>query len=122
MLKPISAIIAAATLVAALPAAAAGSGEMKGMEGMNHMSGMKADNPASVTATATGVVKAVDKQGGTVTLAHGPINALGWGPMTMGFKVANPALLDGISVGQKVQFTLVSQGNAQTVTAIQAAK
>ena len=122
MFKMISAMLTCVALVASLPAVAAGAADMKPMSGMSQMGGMKTDKSAAVTATGTGVVKAVDKQAGSVTLAHGPINALGWGPMTMGFKVANAKLLSGVSVGQKVNFTLVSTGDAQTVTAIQPSK
>ncbi|WAL85013.1 copper-binding protein [Pandoraea sp. XJJ-1] len=122
MFKTISAMLTCVALGASLPAMAAGAADMKPMSGMSQMGGMKADKSAAVTATGTGVVKAVDKQGGSVTLAHGPINALGWGPMTMGFKVADAKLLNGVSVGQKVDFTLVSKDDVQTVTAIRAAK
>jgi len=55
-----------------------------------------------------GVVKAVDVKAATVTIAHEPIEAIGWPAMTMPFKVTSPALLDKVAVGRKVQFTLVS--------------
>jgi len=43
-------------------------------------------------------------------------------PMSMGFKVADPMLLDGLKVGQKVTFELKSEGAKEVVTAIAAAK
>lgn len=61
----------------------------------------------------TGAVKAVDPKAGTVTIAHGPIQALGWPAMTMPFKVASPALLDKVVAGSRVQFTLVGASPPQ---------
>jgi Cu(I)/Ag(I) efflux system protein CusF len=37
------------------------------------------------TASASGIVESVDAGAGKITLAHGPIDALGWPAMTMGF-------------------------------------
>ena len=44
-----------------------------------------ADMPAAV-AFASGKVEAVDATAGTVTIAHGPVDALKWPAMTMTFK------------------------------------
>jgi Cu(I)/Ag(I) efflux system protein CusF len=66
---------------------------------------------------ATGVVKAVDVAAGTVVIAHHPIKALGWPAMTMMFKVDKPALLQHVSVGNNVNFTLRSKTD-QTVTSL----
>lgn len=41
---------------------------------------------------------------GRITLSHGPVPALGWGAMTMGFAVARPELLSGIARGDRVDF------------------
>ena len=66
----------------------------------------------------TGVVKAVDKARGTVTLAHDPIKSLNWPAMTMGFKVKDKTLLDNVKPGSKVDFTLVQAGKDYIVTSI----
>lgn len=66
-------------------------------------------------AEAVGVVKAVDGKSGVVTLAHEPVPALSWPAMTMSFKVASAAVLDGVKVGDRVKFRL----QAQRITAIQ---
>jgi Cu(I)/Ag(I) efflux system protein CusF len=63
----------------------------------------------AAAVTGTGVVKAVNAKAGTVTIDHGPIKALNWGAMTMPFKVSDPALLKGVSVGSKVSFELKDQ-------------
>ena len=69
------------------------------------------------TGNGSGKVTALDKAGGKITIAHGAIPAVGWPAMTMGFKI-DPRQLDGISVGDQVDFTLSLTGNDGTVTAI----
>ena len=54
----------------------------------------------------TGKVVFVDKANLTVKLAHEPIKSLNWPGMTMDFKVANAALLEGINAGDAVAFEL----------------
>lgn len=100
-MKMPSAMLALAVLpLVAQPAAA----QMAGME-------QHAGHAAAVNAPieAVGVVRAIDAKAGKVTLAHEAIPALKWPPMTMGFKVADPALLKNISVGTKVRFKLQGQ-------------
>ena len=82
----------------------------------NDMAGMDMA-PADKMAKGVGVVKAVDKAAGTITLDHQAIPEAGWPAMTMGFKIA-PALLDGIAVGDKVAFDLKLHDGAGEVTAI----
>lgn len=95
--------------------ATAMSGDMAGMD----MSGPAAKNG---TADASGVVTKIDTTAGMVTLQHGPIPAIQWPAMTMGFKVADPALLNGIKEGEAVDFTLKAENGNQVVVAIAAKK
>lgn len=55
---------------------------------------------------ATGVVKAVDANARRIRVSHGPIETLGWAPMTMEFDVLPGADLDDITVGQSIHFSL----------------
>jgi Cu(I)/Ag(I) efflux system protein CusF len=73
---------------------------------------------AAVTpgAQGVGIIKKLDMKSGSVTLQHGPIAALSWPAMTMSFK-AEPGLLQGLKVGEKVNFT-VKPGAAPEVVAI----
>lgn len=74
--------------------------------------------PGAIMAKGTGVVTAIDKTAGTITLDHGPIPEAKWPAMTMAFK-ANPAsLLDTVKVGDKVDFDLKIEGSANEVTGI----
>lgn len=73
--------------------------------------------PAAASAIeAVGVVRAVDAKAGKVTLAHEAIPARKWPPMTMAFKVSDPALLKGLAIGTKVRFKL----DGQTITGLTA--
>jgi len=58
---------------------------------------------------ADGIVEGVDAKAGTVTLNHGPVPSLKWPAMTMEFKAANAALLDGLAPGQRVSFEFVER-------------
>jgi Cu(I)/Ag(I) efflux system membrane fusion protein len=40
----------------------------------------------------------------SVTLSHGPVPAIGWPAMTMTFRLADPALAQGVKVGDRVTF------------------
>jgi Cu(I)/Ag(I) efflux system membrane fusion protein len=55
---------------------------------------------------ASGKVQAVDAQGGTVEIEHGPIATLKWPAMTMEFAAKDKALLAGLRPGQAVEFEL----------------
>lgn len=65
-----------------------------------------------------GIVVSENKSGGNVTLKHEAIPAIGWGAMTMEFKVKNKMMLDKVKKGDKVQFTLEPQGQDYVITSI----
>lgn len=56
----------------------------------------------------SGVVTGLGPQPDRVTIAYGAVDALNWPAGSTPFVVANPALLDGIKVGQKVKFKIES--------------
>lgn len=110
MKKP---LIAAGTLLLALSFAATAEDmpSMK-MDGMNMES-----SQVAATASAEGTIKAIDGERHSVTLAHGPVAALQWPPMTMGFK-ATEEQLKGLQVGDKVDFEFVNEGGASRIVNI----
>ena len=69
------------------------------------------------TGKGHGKITVIDPAGGKVTIAHGAIASVGWSAMTMEFKAA-PKLLEGVAVGDEVDFDLSLEGNEGTVTAI----
>jgi Cu/Ag efflux protein CusF len=81
--------------------------------------------PLSTFAAADlseGTVKKIDAPSQRVMLAHGPIANIGMGPMTMMFKVKDPAMLKQIKDGDKVRFRVEDVGGEYTIVRIQAAK
>lgn len=69
-----------------------------------------------------GEVRKIDLAGQRITLRHGPIDSVGMPPMTMIFGVRDAALLESISVGDKVRFQVEQQGSQFVVTELQAAE
>ena len=82
-----------------------------------------ASEPAAPAAagqiTSVGTVIAVDAAAGTVSLDHEAIAAIRWPAMSMQFTAENPAILQGIAVGDRVAFELKSASETQTLIAIQ---
>ncbi|MGQ0546721.1 MAG: copper-binding protein [Betaproteobacteria bacterium] len=68
-------------------------------------SGEHAAHGGDPGALTDGVVVAVDRSAGQVTISHGSLGNLGMGPMTMGFQVVDRALLERRQPGDKVRFT-----------------
>jgi Cu(I)/Ag(I) efflux system membrane fusion protein len=56
-----------------------------------------------------GKVERIDKD--KITLSHGPIPSLQWGPMTMGFKLPANGLPRNIQVGDTVEFEIRDAGD-----------
>ena len=69
----------------------------------------KAD-AAEQTHRANGVVKSVNRDKGTITIAHEAVESLNWPGMTMGFKPRDKQMLDSVKPGQKVDFEFVKRG------------
>ena len=65
-----------------------------------------------------GEVVKVDKAAGKVTLKHGPIKKLDMDSMTMVFRVADPAMLDKVKAGDRIEFEADRVNGAITVTKI----
>ena len=63
---------------------------------------------------ADGEVRKIDLSAKKITIKHGE--------MTMVFQVKDPALLEKVKVGDKVQFTVENANGAMTVLTIEPAK
>ena len=77
---------------------------------------------AAKTDFADGEVRRIDKARGTILLKHGEIKSVGMGAMTMGFKLKDPKMADGLVVGDKVKFAAEQKGDDLIVTSIQKSK
>ncbi|MFZ5549977.1 MAG: copper-binding protein [Pseudomonadota bacterium] len=67
---------------------------------------------------ADGEVRKIDPAHGKVTIAHGEIKELGMPAMTMAYRAKPPRLLEGLAVGDKVQFSADKVDGQYVVTAI----
>lgn len=114
------ALIAGMTVVLSQAAMAADSQP----EPMDRMSmgqqGTPAEEPGSVApmAEASGTIKAINTEKGTVTIAHGPVPTLKWPAMTMGFS-ATPEQMKGLKTGDKVKFQFRAEGMEAKILSIQ---
>lgn len=66
-----------------------------------------------------GEVRKVDKGTQKVTLRHEAIPNLDMEGMTMAFTVANPVMLDGLKIGDKVRFSVERKDGKIVVTRLQ---
>jgi Cu(I)/Ag(I) efflux system membrane protein CusA/SilA len=76
---------------------------------------------AASSQMADGEVRRIDLERGTILLKHGDIPNLGMGPMTMGFKLKDPAAAKDLKVGDKVKFVAEQHGETLIVTQIRKA-
>jgi len=81
------------------------------------MPGNKSASTAATTASATGVVEAIDVAGGRITIAHGPVKALNWPAMTMTFGTGKVDV-HAIQPGDHVSFEFTSTGAHSVLTSI----
>jgi len=88
----------------------------------NHMIHAQAKATAPNAAWSEGVVKAIHKQEGQMTISHGPLVNLGMGKMTMTFRVKSPALFEGLKEGSKIRFVAENVKGELTVVALEAVK
>lgn len=78
-------------------------------------------SPTQSADFVQGEVRRIDPEMKKVTLRHGPIPNLQMPDMTMVFQVTDPAILQGLKVGDKVRFKADKVNGAYTVTAVEVA-
>lgn len=111
-MKPVS---IAGAIALSLAVAACGGGRTD----QNGAAGAAAD-AGRAAYSAVGNVTAIS--GDRVTIAHGPVEGLGWPAMTMTFRSDDPAMLRGIGVGDRVTFQFRQQGNDYPLTSLRKAQ
>lgn len=73
----------------------------------------------AAAALTEGEVRKIDKEAGKITLRHGEIRNLNMAAMTMVLRVQDPAMLDQVEVGDKVQFAAERLNGAITIVQMQ---
>jgi len=70
----------------------------------------------SAGASASGVIRDVDRANARVKIDHGPIPSIGMPGMVMTFKVKNAELLDQVKQGDQVNFEIEQSGLGWVIT------
>jgi Cu/Ag efflux protein CusF len=65
---------------------------------------LPAASAPAATPMSEGEIRKVDKEGGKLTIKHGPLDNLGMGAMTMVFRVQDPSLLERLKAGDRISF------------------
>jgi Cu/Ag efflux protein CusF len=79
--------------------------------------------PASAAEpSVSGEVTKIDESAGKITIKHGAIKNLDMEPMTMVFRVKEPAMLKEVKPGDKIKFEADRVNGAITVTEMKLAK
>ena len=84
--------------------------------GQNEAQG-EADEPR--TYRATGTIERITAR--SITLRHGPVKALEWPAMTMGFATEGPAQVRGFQRGDQVTFTFIQASTGPRIVSIRKA-
>jgi Cu/Ag efflux protein CusF len=67
---------------------------------------------------AEGEVRKIDRAQAKITLSHGEIKSLDMPAMTMVYRARSPGLLDGLAVGDRVEFSAEKIDGQYVVTSI----
>ncbi|MDR3347925.1 MAG: copper-binding protein [Helicobacteraceae bacterium] len=80
------------------------------------------ETPSQQTVFTKGIVKGINLADQKITIEHESIPELSWSAMTMRFSFADASLIDGIDVGDKVDFSFVQSGRLLLLRTIAPAK
>lgn len=93
-----------------------------GHAGMHHGAAMPQTAGQPMAKMSEGTIKKVDKAGGKLTIAHGPLENLAMPAMTMAFAVTDKALLEQVKPGDRIRFVAADIGGKLTVSTLESAK
>lgn len=83
----------------------------------------KNQQATDATASQAQVYSAAGKvtviAGNQVTIAHGPVQGIGWPAMTMTFRAGSPDMTRGVNAGDQVSFAFRQDGSAYVLTLLQ---
>jgi len=76
----------------------------------------------SQSEMAQGEVRRINVETGKVTIRHGEIKALDMPPMTMVFTAKPTSILQGLAVGDKIEFVAIEENSQYVTTKIEKKK
>ena len=90
---------------------------------MGTMPGMTGNDQSAATGeTHTGSGDVTEVSGERVTISHGPVESIGWPAMTMTFQPQSPDLVQGVNVGDPVNFQFQKVGEGYVLTSLSKAQ
>jgi len=95
--------------------------DMTGQHAHDHAAASAAAPPDVATPQTEGVIRKVDAAAQQLTVKHGRIDNLDMSPMTMVFRVKDPAFLTMVKWGDKVKMTVERVDGVLTIVALQRA-
>ena len=75
-------------------------------------------NSHAQSEMADGEIRRLDMETGKVTIRHGEIKSLDMPPMTMVFVARPKSILDGLEVGDKIQFVAIEENKQYIMTKV----
>ena len=117
-------IYAAAMLFGSLALAACGQSDDGDTQAVGPDStAPSAANEGAPSAQPSGQVHSgngdiTELSGESVTISHGPVESIGWPAMTMTFRVPSADMLQGLNVGDPVDFQFQQAGEQYVLTSI----
>jgi Cu/Ag efflux protein CusF len=114
---------AVAAGAASLAACEAGNESAQGNQAITAQAGQgtaAAGEQSGQVHSASGDVTEVSGDG--VTISHGPVESIGWPAMTMTFQAQSPEMLQGLNVGDPVDFQFQQAGEQNVLTSISKAQ
>ncbi|MBI3041776.1 MAG: copper-binding protein [Betaproteobacteria bacterium] len=90
----------------------------------HHEAGGRTSGPVQAPAASlksgkgTGMIQQIDREKGTVTIKHGPLQGINVSAATMSYRVRDKAILANLWSPQRVEFELTYDGKQYLVTRI----
>ena len=97
--------------------AAAQSNSMSGMQGMG---GVQSAEPTGEVHSGNGDITEISSD--SATISHGPVESIGWPAMTMTFQASSADMLQGLNVGDPVDFRFQKAGEQYVLSSISKAQ
>jgi Cu(I)/Ag(I) efflux system periplasmic protein CusF len=95
------------------------SGDMRGgMKDMDVKMEKGAKKAPAKSHHATGVVKSVNAEKGTVSIDHEAVSSMNWPAMNMSFKAKDKKMLQAVKPGAKVEFDFEQHGKEYVITKV----
>ncbi|MCM2311774.1 MAG: copper-binding protein [Steroidobacteraceae bacterium] len=95
------------------------AGDMHGSGHQDHAKSQPAAMSEMAMPLTDGVIRAIDRDAGTITVEHGPIKSLGMPAMTMPYHVKDRSMLTAVKPGDRIKMSVDKMDDLYTITTMQ---